>query len=291
MNKFAYFPGCSLSSTAKEYDISTRIVCDDLGIELLEVPHWVCCGATTAHITSELASYALPAKTLIWAEKNNLPVTSPCSACFSRLAMAHNAMKNDPELRKEVSEIVGEEYHGKAEVLHLARVFYENYGIENIKKAVKKQLSGLKVASYYGCLMTRPPEVCDFDRIENPTFMDKMVDAVGAIPVKWGYKTECCGAAFSLTKKEAVIKLTGDILSDAKECGADIIMVACPLCQTNLDTRQAAAEKNNRTKYNLPVLYFTQIIALALGYSGADLAFKKHFVNPTKVLRSKNIII
>jgi len=290
MNKFAYFPGCSLSSTAKEYDISTRIVCEDLGIDLIEVPHWVCCGATTAHITSELASYALPAKTLIWAEKNNLPVTSPCSACFSRLAMAHIAMKKDPALRQEVSEVIGEEYHGNAKVFHLARVFFESYGVENIKKAVKKQLIGLKVASYYGCLMTRPAEVCDFDRIENPMFMDKMVEAVGATSVKWGYKTECCGAAFSLTKKEAVIKLTGDILTDAKECGADVIMVACPLCQANLDTRQAAAGKNNKIKYDLPVLYFTQVLALALGYNNIDLSLKKHFVNPVPALKNKNII-
>jgi len=290
MVKLGYFPGCSLSSTAKEYDISTRIVCEDLGIELIEVPHWVCCGATTAHITSDIAANALPAKTLIWAEKNNMPITSPCSACFSRLALAHHTMTTDEDMRKDVAEVVGEEYMGGAKVLHLARIFFETYGLEALKAKVKKPLKGLKVASYYGCLMTRPPEVCDFDRIENPMFMDKTVQALGAEPVKWGYKTECCGAAFSLTKKEAVIKLTGDILNDAKECGADVIVVACPLCHANLDSRQREIERKSGKKIGIPIIYISQMIGLALGYNALDMAFKKHFVDPVKVLKEKGIL-
>ncbi len=290
MVKLGYFPGCSLSSTAREYDISTRIVCEDLGIELIEVPHWVCCGATTAHITSDIAANALPAKTLIWAEKNNMPITSPCSACFSRLALAHHTMTADEDMRKDVAEVVGEEYKGGAKVLHLARVFYETYGLEALKAKVKKPLKGLKVASYYGCLMTRPAEVCDFDRTENPMFMDKTVQALGAEPVKWGYKTECCGAAFSLTKKEAVIKLTGDILNDAKECGADVIVVACPLCHANLDSRQREIEKRSGRKIGLPIIYISQMIGLALGYNALDLSFKKHFVDPVRVLKEKGIL-
>ena len=290
MNKVAYFPGCSLSSTAKEYDVATRLVCEDIGLELIEVPEWTCCGATTAHITSELTAAALPAKSLMWAEKNNLTITSPCSACYSRLKLASINLAHDPALKKEVEEVTGKEYQGKAEVVHLVNVLLEMYGIENIKAKVKKQLKGLKIACYYGCLMTRPKEVCRNDRIENPMMMDKLVTALGADPVKWYFKTECCGAAFSLTKTDIVRKLSGDILKEAKACGADMIMVACPLCHSNLDARQPEIAKLLKEKLDIPVLYFTQVIGLALGYNHMDLMFNKHFIDPKPLLKSKGIL-
>jgi len=290
MLKVAYFPGCSLSSTAKEYDVATRLVCEDLEIELVDIPEWVCCGATTAHITSELTAAVLPAKSLIWAEKHNLPITSPCSACFSRLKMGQLNLKNNPALKKEVEEVTGETFEAKAEVLHLTRVLLEKYGLENIQAKVKKQLKGLKIASYYGCLMTRPPEVSENDRVENPMLMDKMVSALGAEPVKWAYKTECCGAAFSLTKTEIVRKLSADILKDAKACGADVIMVACPLCHSNLDARQPEISKLLKTNLDLPVLYFTQVLGLALGYEYMDLMLNKHFIDPKPLLKAKGIL-
>ena len=290
MLKVAYFPGCSLSSTAKEYDVATRLVCEDLEIDLVEIPEWTCCGATTAHITSELTAAALPAKSLIWAEKHNMMITSPCSACFSRLKMAHLNMEKDPKLKKEVEEVTGETYNGKAEVLHLTRVMLEKYGLENIKAKIKRELKGLKIACYYGCLMTRPPEVNENERVENPMIMDNLVSALGAEPVKWYYKTECCGAAFSLTKTEIVRKLSGDILKEAKACGADIIMVACPLCHSNLDARQPEISKLLKTNLNIPILYFTQVMGLALGYDYMDLMMNKHFIDPKPLLKSKGIL-
>src|SRR3989339_436633 len=239
MLKVAYFPGCSLSSTAKEYDVATRLVCEDLEINLVEIPEWTCCGATTAHITSE---------------------------------------------------VTGETYNGKAEVLHLTRVMLEKYGLENIKAKIKKQLKGLKIACYYGCLMTRPAEVCENDRVENPMIMDNLVEALGAESIKWYYKTECCGAAFSLTKTEIVRKLSGDILKEAKACGADLVMVACPLCHSNLDARQPEISKLLKTNLNIPVLYFTQVMGLALGYDYMDLMMNKHFIDPKPLLKSKGIL-
>ncbi|MFH1825269.1 MAG: CoB--CoM heterodisulfide reductase iron-sulfur subunit B family protein [Candidatus Firestonebacteria bacterium] len=290
MYKVAYFPGCSLHSTAKEYDITTRLICEDLGIELVEIPDWVCCGATTAHITSELTAVALPVKNLIKAEKMKLPITSPCSACFSRLKLADIYLKNDKELKKDITELIGEEYKGEVEILHLSRVIIEKYGLNNLKQKIKKELKGLRVACYYGCLLTRPKEVCDYDKIEDPEFLDNLVTTLGAEPVKWYYKTECCGAAFSLTKKDIVLKLTGNILKEAKDVGADLIIVACPLCQSNLDARQPEIMKKNKSDLNIPVLYWTQLIGLALGYNHLDLMFDKHFINPKKVLQSKGLL-
>jgi heterodisulfide reductase subunit B len=282
MYKVAYFPGCSLDSTAKEYGISTRLICKDLGIELLEIHAWICCGATTAHITSELMAAALPAMSLLQAEKRNLPICSPCSACFSRLKLADIDLKKNVQLRMDVAEVIGGEYKGTTEVLHLWQVI-QKYG--NLKP--KKELKGLKVASYYGCLLTRPPEVCPDERIEDPQFLDNLVTSLGGEPVlRWNYKTQCCGAAFSLTKTDIVHRLSGEILKDARERDADCIIVACPLCHSNLDARQAEIKLN----FSIPILYFTQLIGLALGYGYAELGLRKHFVQARGLLSLKGLL-
>ncbi|MFH1564127.1 MAG: CoB--CoM heterodisulfide reductase iron-sulfur subunit B family protein [Nitrospirota bacterium] len=291
MVRVAYFPGCSLDSTAKEYGVSTELICKDMGIELIEVPDWVCCGATMAHITSPLMATALPVKNLLWAEKQNLPITAPCSACFSRLKLADINLKKDARLKADTTEVLGEEYKGTVDILHLWKVI-KKYGNLNLKK----ELKGLRVASYYGCLLTRPPEVCepevcksevcDDERIEDPQFLDNIVISLGAEPVKWNYKTECCGATFSLTRTDIVLRLSGEILKDARESDADCIIVACPLCHSNLDARQGEMNLD----FNLPVLYFTQLIGLSLGYGYSDLMLHKHFVSPKRLLKSKGLI-
>ncbi|MBI4778377.1 CoB--CoM heterodisulfide reductase iron-sulfur subunit B family protein [Candidatus Desantisbacteria bacterium] len=281
MYKVAYFPGCSLSSTAKEYGVSTKLICKDLGIELIEVPDWVCCGATTAHITSSLLATALPIKSLLWAEKQNLSICSPCSACFSRLKLADINLKKDAQLKADITEIIGEEYKGTIDVLHLWQAI-KKYG--DLKP--EKELKGLKVASYYGCLLTRPPEVCHDERIEDPQFLDNMVNSLGGESVRWNYKTQCCGAAFSLTKTDIVRRLSREILSDAKEAGADCIMVACPLCHSNLDARQGEMGLD----FSIPVLYFTQLIGLGLGYGYRDLMLDKHFVESKGLLAAKGLL-
>ena len=157
-------------------------------------------------------------------------------------------------------------------------------------KKVAKKLSGLKIASYYGCLLTRPPKVATFDRIEDPQFLDNLVLSLGAESVNWAYKTECCGATFSLSKKELVLKLTNDILQNAYDEKADCIMVACPLCHSNLDLRQKEVEKKYKVKYNLPVFYFTQLIGLSMGADIRGLGLKRHMVSAEKLLSSKGLI-
>src|SRR4030042_1028554 len=283
--KYAYFPGCSLHSTAKEYDISSRAVANALGIELIEIPDWVCCGATPAHLTLHLLSLALPVKNLLQAKKlGNYEVATCCAACFSRLKIANKFMEDDPVHKGKVEEVVGAKYSGEVKVRHFLDILVNVFGLNNISERVSKKLNGIKVACYYGCLLTRPPEIMQFDDVEEPHLMDDLMKAIGAEPVSWPYKTECCGASFSLTKTDIVLKLSQDILQMAYDAGAEAIVVACPLCQSNLDLRQSSINKKYKKHFHMPIFYFTQLLGLSLGIDPKKLGFNKLIVNPSKAL-------
>jgi len=289
--KYAYFPGCSLHSTAKEYDLSTREVANALGIELIEIPDWICCGATPAHITMHLLSFALPVKNLLQAKRmGSYEVATCCAACFSRLKIANKFMRDDLNHRIKVNKIVGEEYKGEVRVRHFLDILTNAYGLKNLSDRVVRKLDGFKVACYYGCLLTRPPDVTGLDDVEEPHMMDDLMQAVGVETVNWPYKTECCGASFSLTKTEIVLKLSCDILQMAYDEGAQAIVVACPLCQSNLDLRQEMINKRFEKKFKMPVFYFTQLIGLSLGIEAENLGLKKHIVSPVPLLKEKGII-
>jgi len=286
--KYAYFPGCSLHSTAREYDLSTREVASALGIELQEIPDWICCGATPAHITMHLLSLALPVKNLLKAKAmDSCEVVACCAACFSRLKIANDFMQNNLEYRAKVNEIVGENYQGEVKVRHFLDIIVNEYGLKNLQQKVVDKLSGLKVACYYGCLLTRPHEVTQLDDLEEPHLMDDLMKTIGVEAVSWPYKTECCGASFSLTRTDIVLKLSGDILQMAHDEGAQAIVVACPLCQSNLDLRQAAIKKKFKKDFDMPIFYFTQLLGLSLGIDPKKLGFDKHIVNPAKLLKEK----
>ena len=277
--KYAYYPGCSLHSTASEYDLSTRAVCKELGIELEEIPDWNCCGATSAHSLNRRLSVALPLRNLAKAEAMGLDVVAPCAACFNRLKSADAAVKDNPELL----ESIGMDYKGSVNVLSLLAAISQ-IDEETIKSHIKRELSGLKVASYYGCLLLRPPDLINFDDAENPQSLDKLMTAVGAEAVTWPYKTECCGASLSISKSDVVIKLTHDILSMAKRGGANCIVTACPLCQGNLDMRQADVEAKYGEKFDMPIFYFTQLMGMAFGLWAGNLGLNKLMVDPDAVL-------
>lgn len=286
--KVAYLPGCSLHSTAREYDISCQLVCRKLGIELQEIPRWICCGATSAHVTSHLLGVALPCKNLTLAEEMGLDtVIAPCAACFNRLKVADQEVTEDPELKKEVEEVLGKPYSGKVKIRHPLEVIVKDIGLEKVTKLVRRDLEGLKIASYYGCLLVRPPEVVNFDNPEDPQSMDNLVTALGGEALPWAFKTECCGASFSLSETDIVFELSGEILNEALEAGAECIVVACPLCQSNLDLRQKGIEKRYGKEFNLPVLYYSELLGLALGMNPRELGLFKHIVNPTKLLKKR----
>jgi heterodisulfide reductase subunit B len=271
-----------MEGTAHDYQKSTVAVSKALGLELPEIPGWICCGSTSAHQTDALLSIALPAKNLVAAGGQTVAVG--CAACYSRLKTANHEIANNPELRKTVAGVVGQDYDGKTEILHLLEIMARDVGMKKIAEATKKPLKGIKVVTYYGCLLSRPPEVTQFDDPENPTLMDQVLEAAGATILEWPHKTECCGAGYSITDVAIVKRLTREILAMAKAAGADCIATACPLCQMNLDLRQKDTEKASGEQFNLPVFYFTQLLGLAFGLSRKDLGLRSLVVSPNKLL-------
>ena len=288
--KYGYYPGCSLLGSAKEYADSSEAVLEAMEIELEEVEDWVCCGATPAHATSHLLSIALPAISCAAAEKQNLDILSCCTACYSRLKQANYAMQQDPELLSQVNEVIEEDYQGKVKVQHIIEVLASDSGLDAVRARVEKPLEGLKVACYYGCLIARLPEELAIVHAEYPMLMDNLVEAVGAEAVEWPYKTECCGAGLTLARGESVVRLSGEILKIAKENGADVLAVACPLCQANLDMYQDAAEKMLGERLGLPIMYFSQVVGLGLGIDPERLALNKLIVDPMPVLTEKGFV-
>ena len=281
MKKLTYFPGCSAHGTSEEFDLTVKMVMKTLDVQMEELPDWNCCGATSAHTMSETLAYALPLRNLVLAEKlDNTTMAIPCASCYQRLKVTKVHMDADPELAKKINSTVVEEgtYEGKVDVKSMLQYCYEDVGLEAIKAKVTKSLAGMKLACYYGCLLTRPKNITNFDSPEYPISMDQIVEVLGAKATEFDYKTECCGASFSISDTEVVINLSGQILEMAKESGADAIVVACPLCQSNLDMRQPDIEKHTGKKLDIPIFYFTQLMALAFGMPEKDLMFNKHIV-------------
>jgi heterodisulfide reductase subunit B len=287
--KYAFFPGCSLESTAWDFDHSTRAVCGALGIELEDIPNWVCCGSTPAHVSNASLAVALPVLNLQKASQMNLPVMTACASCYARLRTANYKVSHDPAERKRAERITGKSYDGSVPVHHVLDVLVNHLGLEAIQAAISKPLKGLRVACYYGCLLTRPPEVVAFDHHENPTTMDKLAAALGAEPVEWPYKTECCGASLSMTHLNVVSRLGHRLLSMAQQAGAQCIAVACPLCQVNLDLRQADACAAHGRLPQTPVLYITQLLGLALGLPSEKLGLKALAVSAESLLCTNDV--
>lgn len=289
--KLAYYPGCTLHGMAKEYDISLLAVFKELGIDLIEIPDWVCCGATSAHRTNETLALALPYLHLVQAEEMKLDtICAPCAACFNRLKITDYHVKNDEGKYKAMEKIIGKGYKKTVKVRHPLQTIVEDMGLDELKKKVKRNLSDLKVASYYGCLLLRPGEMMNFDDPENPQIMENLVNALGAIPVDFAFKQECCGGAFSASKPDIATKLSFKVINTAKQQNADCIVVACPLCHVNLDLKQKDIEKQFNQELNMPILYFTQLIGLALGLDAKSLSLNSHFVNTSGMLKEKGLI-
>jgi len=286
MKKLTYFPGCSAHGTSEEFDHTLKLVMKSLEVELDEIPDWNCCGATSAHVMTENLALALPLRNLVLAETlHNDTMGIACASCYARHKVTKYELDKDPVLAKKINTTIDDgTYHGSVEVKSMLQFVYEDIGIEKIKSLVKKPLTGLKVACYYGCLLTRPKAITQFDSPEYPMSMDRIMEALGATAVPFDFKTECCGASFSISSSDVVLSLSGKILEYAKASGADMIVDACPLCQSNLDMRQPGVEKLFHVKLNLPVMYFTQLLALAFGHDQKDLMLGKHIVPVEKAL-------
>lgn len=281
--KYGYYPGCSLEATAKEYNESVKTAAELLGVDLVELEDWNCCGASSGHCTNYELSLALPARNLAIAEKLGHDLAVSCAACFLRFKQTNHDLRADDELRQKIEQIIDTSYQAKVDVRHVLDIFAREVGLEEIKQRVKKPLSGLKLVSYYGCYLVRPPEVTQFDDPEDPRIMDDLLEALGAESLDWTHKVECCGGNLLLARIDIVAKLCDDICQAALDAGAVAVVAACPLCQANLDLRQTIG---------VPTFYFSELLAMALGADKSKLNkwWKRHIYSPAKILKELNLM-
>ncbi len=284
--EIAYYPGCSLHGIAREYGNSTRLVCRRLRIRLVDVEDWNCCGATAAHSVDRELALALSARNLSNVNRMNFDrVVTPCAGCFSRLKGCAHELGRSKGMRDEMEKRVGAPLTKMPDVVHLLQLLAEGVGIQGLADAVSRPLKGVKLAAYYGCLITRPRAIARFDDPEQPTSMDRILQAMGADTVRWSHKAECCGGSFAASQTDIVIDLGGQVLEAARQAGADALVVACPMCQLNLDSRQQAIEETRRVRYDLPILYITQLMGLAYGFSSKQVGLKRMLISPYPLLR------
>jgi heterodisulfide reductase subunit B2 len=274
--KMSYYPGCSLTGTAEEYDHSIREVAGLLDIDLEELKDWNCCGASSGHMTDHKLGIELAARNLEIARETGKDLLVPCSACFQRLKAAQFTEKSDPPAG-------GQDSATEVQVLHLTRLISKPQVIQSIKESVQRSLSGLKLACYYGCLSMRPPAITGAPDYENPTGLDTIVSALGAESVRWSHKTECCSGSLSMSRPDIARTLIKDIIQAARRGGATALVTDCPMCQANLESRQLdllAADG----EACLPVFFISELVAFALAQEVQPKRWKKHLVDPQPVL-------
>jgi heterodisulfide reductase subunit B len=288
----SYYPGCSLHATGIEFHMSTKAVAETLGLNLVEPEGWVCCGTSPAHNTNYYRSVKLPMRTLAIAqEMGHSYMTMPCAACFSRFRIAMHEVQNDPNLRRRIAEDIGFEYTGGIKVDNLLTTITERVGYEAAAKPVVRPLAGLRVACYYGCLLTRPPDVTGEENFEYPMNMDHLVEALGAEAVDWSYKTDCCGGSLSLSTPDIALDLSHQILENAIDVGADLIATACPLCHANLDLWQNQINEEYGGQFDIPIVYFTQLMGVAYGLDAKTLGMDKHFTDAIGLLKEAGLLV
>jgi len=274
--KVSYYPGCSLEGSAKEYGESLKAVSRVLGIELQELAGWSCCGASSAHVTNDALASELAMKNLVIANKEGRDMLVPCAACYLRLKSAE----------KELNSGKPAPIHIK----HAADFIWDECGEKAITAKLIKSLEKLNPVCYYGCLVTRPPKITGSREPEDPKSMDNILKSLNAKVKTWSYKTDCCGGSLMLTHPELAKKLIGRLFGMAVEAGADCIVVSCPMCHSNLDTRQKELKQLNGNGYNLPIYYFTELMGLAFGNKSAAKWVNKHLTDAMTLLKRKELL-
>jgi heterodisulfide reductase subunit B2 len=288
--KYLYYSGCSLKSSGKPYEESLLAILKRLQFPIQELEDWNCCGATSYMAIDEMKAFALAARNLALAEQQNgngeVNLLAPCSACYMVLTKAQHSIRIHPEIGDPVKEglkAAGMKYEDKTKIRHPLDVLVNDIGLSRIKAEVKKPLKGLKVASYYGCQVVRP--FVKFDDPRMPVTMDKIVEALGATAVDWPLKTRCCGGSLTNTIKEVGLRLNYHLLADAERRKADIMVTACPLCQFNLEVYRNDIDKMYGKKFQIPVIYFTQLIGMAFGIPDKELGIGRTLIPPTCVAK------
>jgi len=281
--RIGFYPGCSLEGSSKEYNDSLFAVAEKCGIQLEEIKDWNCCGASAAHNLNHELAIALPARSLALAEKQGLAeIVVPCAACYSRMATSKNEISSNVAIKQKIENYIDLKLTADIQILTVFE-FLQKYIFPVVDEHIVSKLNQ-KAACYYGCLYSRPKETATLEQTENPMEMDEVLVKAGATPIEWAFKTECCGAGLSVSRTDIVAKLSGKILQDAADRGAESIVVACPMCHMNLDMRRPEIKKQLNKEINIPVLFITQALGLSMGIPAEKLGMNKHYVPTDKVV-------
>jgi len=291
--KLSYFPGCTLKNHAKNFEDSALCSLKKLEVEVEEIPRWNCCGTVYSLTTDDLIHHVAPIRNLIRAKEiGSDRLMTLCAMCYNTLKRSNERVRSNPEDLDIINDLMYREeidYEGDVDVVHLLEILKNEIKFENIAKKAVKSLKGLKVASYYGCYLVRPQEI-GFDDVENPMMMDDLMTALGAEAIDFPHKVECCGAYQTVDKPEIIADRANQILSSAIKQGAEVVIVSCPLCSFNLDQRQKETQQKYPEFKNIPILYFSQLLAIALGCPQDSLRLDLHYIDPKPILKEKGLI-
>ncbi|MFQ6057516.1 MAG: CoB--CoM heterodisulfide reductase iron-sulfur subunit B family protein [Anaerolineae bacterium] len=287
--KIPYFPGCTLSTKAKGFDLAGRAAAQALGYELVELPQWNCCGAAFPLAVDNLMAFIAPTRVLINAQEGENLATL-CAICYHVLKRTNHFLRQEAEKRERINLFIEEAYDGEVRVVHFLELLRDELGFEALSERVVKKLDGLKVAPYYGCLLLRPYEEIGLDDPEAPTILDDFLASLGCEVVDFPYKTECCGAYLLTRSAEVTTEMSYSILSSAARQGAEALVTSCPLCQFNLEYRQDEMARQHTDFVSIPVLYFTQLLAMALGLEPATFGLEGHQVDLRPLLKNRELV-
>ena len=282
--KYAFFPGCVLESAAKEDYMATKAVAKKLGIQIEEIDGWTCCGASHVQDIEPLTTLATNARNIALAEEQGLDVLTVCNTCTLMLREAKKELDEDVTKRTQVNNMlaqIGKEYKGTSNITHFLWVLIRDYGLNNLKAKVVKPLTGLRVAEYYGCHILRPQETMDFEDYQLPTSLFDLITAIGATPIDFSRKLDCCGFHAVYPAHDSVMEMTGSINADAAKEGADCVVTPCPLCQMQLDMFQKEAEQTVAKDKDMPILHMSQLIGLALGVTPEEMGMPSRHLTST----------
>jgi heterodisulfide reductase subunit B len=282
--KVPYYPGCTLSTTAKGFDNALRASTLALGLELVELPEWNCCGATFPLLVDNVLDLAGPARVLVAGREAGERLAVACTTCYNVLRRTHLALAADEGRREKVSFFIEADYEGDLEVLDVVQILRDEIGFDEIARMVSRPLAGLKAAAYYGCMVLRPPGEVAYDDPENPRVLDDFLAALGAETVDYPYKGECCGSYLAVLSPEVTATMARTILVSAQKNGAQLMVTNCPLCQFNLDRQQAEVSRQDFEYRPIPVFYFSQLLSVALGLEAVDAGWERHYVSPEPLL-------
>ncbi|NTU60409.1 MAG: disulfide reductase [Deltaproteobacteria bacterium] len=286
---YPYFPGCTLNTKAKDFDEAGKRAAAKLGFTLEELPYWTCCGATFPLAEDYDMALASPTRVLGRARQQGEKVVTLCAVCHNVLKRTNHVMKTNEARRVKVTDFIQEPYDGSLDVVHYLEVLRDDVGFEGVKAKVEKPLAGLRVAPFYGCLLLRPKAEMAMDDPDAPRIFEDLLLALGAEPVDYPMKAECCGAFQVVRSDDMATRCSREIIASAKARGAELLVTACPLCQFNLEDRQAEMARAEQGFKGLPVLYFTQLLALALGDSAEALDVSRHHADPRPALRARGL--